>query len=95
MKLLIKLLGILKRIGKIFGNLTILEFLGKLWIWIGTGTERKLFSYRWNGSELVPNIHQRIGTDWGPGSKKFGVVNMYAMMCHKATLAPMIPIFDL
>ena len=46
---------------KLFWN-----FLEKLWIWIGTGTERKLFSYRWNGSELVPNIDQRIGTDRGP-----------------------------
>ena len=42
------------------------NFLGKLWIWIGTGTERKSFSNRWNGSELVPNIDQRIGTDRGP-----------------------------
>ena len=42
------------------------NFLANLWNWNGTGTERNLILGRGNGTELVPILIRRIGSDLDP-----------------------------
>ena len=42
------------------------NFLANLWNWNGTRTERNLILGKGNGTELVPILIRRIGSDLDP-----------------------------